>query len=460
MGSLDRYRDRIINGPIYRTLLWLGLPAVSVQLVNISYNIADAYWLSRYSPIDVAIPRQIWPSFMMFQALAMAIGAANQALISQYIGAKMYVNAIRTIKQYFTLSFILGAIMSITYYLLRPLIFLFISSPPQEIVNGVLNYSAIISIDLFTSYFVLCFSIIIQSAGDTRRPAIVNAISATINIILDPFLILGIYLFPRLGVIGAAIATVLARIVGAIILYIIMHRKFPFIEIGITTEIDREWLMTTFRIGIPILLQNIFNSLAFQIQLRLINSFGVATSVAWSIGFTVIDIANSVLWGLSQATAIMVGQNLGANNIDRSKKIARYSQILIGSIIAIGSCFAYIIRHNIITLFIDPSDPEVNSIYSETENFLKYALFTIPFFGIFFVGSSVGRGSGHVLIPTIIDIIRLWIVRIALGYILSQYLGSTGIWIAFALSNMFSGISATIWIQRGKWAKPIIKRSS
>lgn len=341
MGSLDRYRDRIINGPIYRTLLWLGLPAVSVQLVNISYNIADAYWLSRYSPIDVAIPRQIWPSFMMFQALAMAIGAANQALISQYIGAKMYVNAIRTIKQYFTLSFILGAIMSITYYLLRPLIFLFISSPPQEIVNGVLNYSAIISIDLFTSYFVLCFSIIIQSAGDTRRPAIVNAISATINIILDPFLILGIYLFPRLGVIGAAIATVLARIVGAIILYIIMHRKFPFIEIGITTEIDREWLMTTFRIGIPILLQNIFNSLAFQIQLRLINSFGVATSVAWSIGFTVIDIANSVLWGLPQATAIMVGQNLGANNIDRSKKIARYSQILIGSIIAIGSCFSY-----------------------------------------------------------------------------------------------------------------------
>ncbi len=449
-----------MNGPIYRTLLWLGLPAIAIQLVNISYNIADTYWLSRYSSIDVAIPRQIWPSFMMFQALAMAIGVANQALISQYIGAKMYTNAIRIIKQYFTLSIILGSLLSIMYYLLRPFIFLSISSPPKEIINGVLNYSAIISIDLFTSYFVLCFSTIIQSVGDTRRPAMVNAISAAINIILDPFMILGIYPFPRLGVVGAAIATVIARIVGAIALYIIIHKKFPFIEIGITSKIDKEWLLTIFRIGIPILSQLIFNSLAFQIQLRLINSFGVATSVAWSIGFTVIDIANSVLWGLSQATAIMIGQNLGANNIERSRKIARYSQILIGSITALGSCFAYTIKHNIITLFINPSDPETNSIYSETENFLKYALFTIPFFGIFFAGSSVGRGSGHVLVPTIIDIIRLWIVRITLGYILSQYLGSTGIWIAFALSNIFSGIAATIWIQKGRWAKPIIKRSS
>ncbi|MEM4034227.1 MAG: hypothetical protein QXD16_05985, partial [Sulfolobales archaeon] len=78
---------------------------------------------------------------------------------------------------------------------------------------------------------------------------------------------------------------------------------------------------------------------------------------------------------------------------------------------------------------------------------------------LFFVGMSVGRGSGHTLIPTILGIIRLWVIRIGLGYILAYQIGlkSYGIWIAMALSNIISGTATLAWIKYGNWAKPIIK---
>jgi len=454
---IDIYRDEILHGPIYKVLLRLGTPLLLVQLINISYNVADAYWLSQYSTVDLAVPRQVWPTFMLFQALAMALSAANQSLISQYIGAKMYSDAARVIRQYLTVSTSFGAILGISYYLLRPIIFTTITTVPQEIYDGVLEYSGIITLDLTASYFGLCFTTILQSIGDTKRPAIINGISAFINIILDPFMILGIGPFPEMGIKGAAIATVIARISGGAILVYIVFKRFSFLKIRFTRDINTFWIKSMIRIGLPILVMNVLNSTAFMFQLRLINAFGVVASTAWGIGFTIIDIADAAMWGLTQATAIVVGQCLGAQKIGRAKQAAMTSNLIVGLSLIVGGIIAYIVRGNIISLFLSNDSLLSINIYLETERFLIWALGTLPFFGLFFVGMSVGRGSGHTFYPTIISIIRLWIVRIGLGYVLSLYLGSNGVWIAFGLSNIFSGIASLIWVKRGSWTKPVIK---
>ncbi|MDK6029258.1 MATE family efflux transporter [Ignisphaera sp. 4213-co] len=457
-GFFNEYRDRILNGSTTKTLLWLGLPIIMVQLVNISYNIVDAFWLSQYSPIFVSVPRQIWPTVMLFQALAMALGAANQALISQYVGAEMYDEAAEAVKQYITVSTSFGIFFGLAYYLLRPLMFGTVTSVPQELYDAVMQYSGIIAFDLSASYFVLCFSTILQSIGDTRTPSIVNAVSALLNVVLDPLMIMGMWIFPRMGVAGAAIATVLSRAVGGAILVYATTKRFPFIKKMFTRDIDSFWLKSVIRIGTPVLAMNILNSLAFTFQLRLINMFGVVAASAWGIGFTVIDVADAALFGLTQATAIAVGQCLGAEKIDKAKHYAKMSILVVASSVAVGALVVYNIRRGIISLFLTLEDPVSSNIYRETENFLTYALSTLPFFGLFFVGMSVGRGSGHTLYPTIIGIVRLWAIRILLGYILSQYMGSTGIWIAFALSNIFSGIASVAWVSKGSWTKPVIRK--
>jgi len=452
---VDKYRERIVNGPVLKTLIWLGTPLMIVQLVNVSYNIADAYWLSRYSNVAMAVPRQVWPSFMFFNALAMALSTANMALLSQYIGAKVYDKASEIASKFFTVASLTGIVLGLAYFTIRELIFKYIVATPPEIFNDVVTYAGIISFDLLLSYFTLTYSTVFQSIGDTKTPAIVNGIAASLNIVLDPIMILGLWGFPRLGVAGAAIATVLSRFVGVIVLLTFIKRKFPELKVGFTKHLGADWVISNLRIGLPVFIFHISNSMAFMFQSRLVNSFGVAVAAAFSIGFIIMDLADAMLWGFTASVAIMVGQNLGAGNLSRSKSVAWKALYSIALLTFIGTLLVYPARHFLVSSF---TNDEI--IYSEAITFIETFLFSLPFFAMFFVSMSVGRGSGHTLFPTLVGMGRLWGVRIGVGYLLAYGigLGSYGVWLAMSLSNYISGLAAILWIRYGRWNKPVIKK--
>jgi len=119
-ASVGRYRDRVVGGSIIRTALWLGLPLMIVQLVQVSYNVADAFWLSRYSDVAMAVPRQVWPSITFFSSFSMALSSANLALISQYVGANEFEATGKAASRYFTVSLALGLSLGATFIALSP----------------------------------------------------------------------------------------------------------------------------------------------------------------------------------------------------------------------------------------------------------------------------------------------------------------------------------------------------
>jgi Na+-driven multidrug efflux pump len=187
-SEISKYREKIINGPIIRTLFWLGTPPLVNQLVIVAYNVADSYWLSKYNEIAVAVPRQMWPILVLFQAVANALTTASLSLISQYVGSKAYKEAGLSASRFFTLTLLSGGALSILLLTFRHLIFTIIMSTPIEIFDYVIDYSGIIAFDIFFNYIALTYTTFLQSVGDTTRPAIVNVISVSINIILDLFL--------------------------------------------------------------------------------------------------------------------------------------------------------------------------------------------------------------------------------------------------------------------------------
>jgi Na+-driven multidrug efflux pump len=277
-GGISKYRDKIIDGPIIRTIFWLGTPPLVNQLVVVAYNVADTYWLSVYSEQAVAVPRQMWPILMLFQALANAITTASLSIISQYVGSKAYREASQSASRFFTMSLISGGILSILLLGLRNSIFTVVLSTPSEIFEDVIKYSGIIAFDVFFNYIALTYTTILQSVGDTKRPAIVNVVSVAINIALDPFLVLGIGPFPRLGVVGAALTDVLGKIVSIISLTYILRRHYPELHIRPTKEIDVIWARLVLRIGLPIITLGLTNGFAFLMQLRLVNMLGIITA--------------------------------------------------------------------------------------------------------------------------------------------------------------------------------------
>ncbi len=454
VATIDKYRSEIVNGPIVKTLLWLGFPLMLVQLINVSYNVADAFWLSRYSDVAMAVPRQAWPPFMFFNAFNMAISTANMALLSQYIGARRYDEASNVASKFFTVSLITSFVFGLTYFSLRYPLFYYVIRSPPEIFDDVMSYSGIISIDLMLSGLSVTYSTILQSVGDTRTPAVVGGFSALLNIIWDPFLILGIPPFPRMGAAGAALATVLSRLGGVTALIYLTKRKFPDLRIFPTKNIDRLWVLRNIRIGGPVFVFHASNSMAFMLQNALVNSFGVVVAAAFAIGFIVMDIADAVMWGLTMPVAIMVGQNLGAGNTSRSREIAYKASLTISMLTALGALIVFSVRSQLISVFTSDA-----GIFSEALRFLETFVFSLPFFTLFFVGMSVGRGSGHTTVPTVLGMIRLWGFRIGLGYLLAYVVGlqSYGVWVAMALSNVVGGLGSITWVKFGNWARPVIK---
>ncbi|MEM1683129.1 MAG: MATE family efflux transporter [Ignisphaera sp.] len=462
-GDSSKYREAIVSGPIITVFLRLGLPLLFVRLVQDIYGIVDAFWLSRYNQFAMAVPRQVWPVYSLFSSFVMSFASANLAILSQYVGAKMYDNINDVVSKMLSISIASGIISGALFYSSSRYIFKNFVATPNEILDHVLLYSYIMSIDIVLLSLNLTISVLIQSIGDTKTSAFSQMVGALTNVVLDPVLIMGFSYIPPMGTAGAALATVLSKIVSIIILMERLFERYSWIKLRISFSIDKDYLKLALRIATPLLIMNISNTIAFNLQNRLINTFGVIATTAVSIGFIVFDLANTSLWGLTESIAIMVGQNLGANNKKRARKIAITTSLFIFLSVFATSIIVYFVRNNIVSIFITgenvPKDT-IEMIYNEVEKFLTITIWTLAFFALTFSAMSVGRGSGHTLMPTVINMIRLWGIRIGMGYILGVVAGlaTLGIYIAFALSNIVGGLLSFLWIYRGSWSKPIVKK--
>lgn len=460
MERVSELRERVLSKPVGYTLLWLGTPMMIVQLVNISYSVADSIWLSKYSRFALAVPRQVWPVFMFINAITQGLTGANHALISQYIGAKMFDEAKRVFKNLLTTALALNAV-AVTFFLIsRSWIFNDLVKTPVEIIDDVLVYSAIISIDLFLAGFTFGYSTLFQSIGDTRTPSRIAVVSSLMNIVLDPFFIFGLrfgstILLPEMGVAGAAVATVISRFTGLLLLMLVLKRRYPVFKPSLTRRIDRDWVARSIEIGGPITLMFMANSLAFMFQNRLVNSFGAPAAAAFSIGFILSEIADAALWGFLFAVSTMIGQALGAEDYARAREVAWKSTLYIGLASTIGSIIVVSFRNHLISFF--TMDHET---FRYADEFIKLFGLTIPFFAVFFIGMSIGRGSGHTRIPTVLGVVRLWVLRIGFGYLLGFKLsfGLTGVWFAMAFSNVAIGLAIIPWILKGGWVRTVINK--
>jgi len=391
---------------------------------------------------------------MLFQALVMAINAACLSIVSQYIGAKAYKNASVEASRFFTTACFSGIALNIILLTLREQIFSWLIFTPPEIFDDVMAFSAVTSFDVLFMSVAFTFTTLLQSVGDTKRPAIINIVSVMINVALDPFLVLGVGPFPRLGVVGAALTDVMGKILSVIGQIYILRKTYPMLRLRFTSDLSFEWAKLVLRIGLPVLSFGTMNGVAFILQQRLINMLGIIIATAFSIGFVVIQIVDGTLFGLCQATAIMVGQSLGAANPKRAREVSFKTTVMVFILVALGANIVYPFRRSIVSIFAS----DLN-IIEEAQRFLDVMLPLLPFFGICINVMAIGRGSGHTTIPTTIEIVRIWTIRIALGYFLAFTLGmgSMGIWIPFSLSNAIGGIALALWAKYGKWDKAVIK---
>ena len=448
------YRERILRGAVVKTMFWLAWPMIVANLIQMTYNLVDALWLGRLGRQAFGAPTVSWPLIMLFNAIGMGFAQAGMTLVAQYFGAgdrEMSRRcACQLIALHTTLALCISAVGVSTIHIVLKLM-----GVPSDVYPLAVAYSRVIFLGIPVAFLGFAVLAILNSLGDTRTPMKLSITSALINIVLDPILIFGFFGLPALGVVGAAVATVIARsFVTAVGLYM-MIRGIHGIKLQLgCMKIEGWWLRKIVSIGVPISIQSSSNALGFTIMMSIVSRFGSVAVAAYGIGIRIIDVIQAFTWGLQRATSIMIGQCIGAELYDRAKRIARTSMLLISSILGMGATIIYLVRDPITALFVP--DPLV---IKEGSVFLSYFVWSTPFFGIFFICNGVAQGSGHPRAMTAIAIARLWLFRIGLSILLALHLGmgSTGIWVAMTISNIVAGLLSLAWVSRGTWLRRVIE---
>lgn len=451
--ELEGYRQRVIRGPLIPTLLRLGAPPMLSQLINLAYSILNSLWLSFFGEGAIAVPRQVFPVQFFFMALSGALGTASTSIVSQSVGAKMYGEVKREVSRFFTSALLVGVLSSAALFALRSVIFSHIVSTPAEIYDYVMSYTAIASLNMLLSSITMTLATALSSIGETKLPSFINFLGVAVNTVLDPLLILGIGPFPRMGPVGSALTDTVGIATSLTLLHLLFNRRFSEIKPRLTKDFDAAWVKLVARIGGPVAVMSMLNSSAFMMQLRLVNAFGVEVAAAYSIGFLVLDIADTAMWGLSGSIAIIVGQLLGAGELKRARSSAVKASLFIASIVAASSAAMYFVREHVVRVF--TSNPVV---IEESVRFLDTILVGLPFFAFFMCGFSAARGAGRTLAVTTINIGRLWLVRVGLSYLLAfpAGWGPLGVWTGIMLSNVVGGLLMAAWLTLTNWAKPVI----
>jgi putative MATE family efflux protein len=293
--------------------------------------------------------------------------------------------------------------------------------------------------------------------GDTVTPMVINAVTVGLNVILDPFMIFGWSSFARMGVAGAALATILCQVLAAVIsLWVLVtgRRRLRVVWGDLRPEIA--WVRRILRIGLPAAVGGSGTSFGFIVLTGIIGRVPNATVAlsAYGIGDRMFSITSLINDGAGVGIATMVGQALGAGMKERATAVVRQGTIAIVGLMAIASVLLRLITPLVFRAFI-PSHPE---IIAEGVLFMSIFLWANPFFGLMMGVQSAFMGSGHNVPNMILDLVRLWGLRVPLAWFFAMALklGSRGVWIGMTVSNVVAGLLSLILVFMVDWRKNVI----
>jgi putative MATE family efflux protein len=326
-------------------------------------------------------------------------------------------------------------------------------SVPQETFGYAQEYMTIIFIGLPFMFVTFILQAALHGTENSVTPLLIQTFTVVLNVVLDPLLIFGPWIFPRLEVQGAAIATVIARVLSSAIAMVILvsGRKGARLTLA-NMKPNRKAIRQILKIGIPASIGQGVSALGFTVLQGLVNSFGTATIAAFGVGNRIISLFNMPAMGFSRATAVLVGQSLGAKDRPRARLVVRQSVIIIAVFITAGMTFMFFRGATLVRFFVD--DPEVLVLGASLFRIVSVG---VIFFALFTVLTGALQGAGDTKPVMYLNLARLWVLRVPVAYLLGKVLdfGPDGVWYAMLISNLLTAAAGFIIVRRGKWESTI-----
>ena len=445
-------RDQILNGNLIMAILTLSVPVVINSFLQTMYNLTDTYWLGRLGTEELAAINLVTPVQNIVLNFGAGITVAGSVLISQYIGAKQDEDAKSMANHIFACAMIFSVVCAIAVALLTPFIVTWLGASGETFGHSK-TYLQLVVLDMPFLYMVNMYVAIHQAQGDTFRPMLMNLLGISLNMILDPVLMVIL----DMGVAGAALATITAKAVPAVIAFILLHNRKKLIYLDLRNlQLEKDKLMNIVRVGLPSAIGGSTSQFGFLLMSRNVFKYGTEAMAAYGIGNKVNGMISLPSNGIGAATAIIVGQNVGAMQLDRAQKGYKIARTMIVGFLLVGG---FILSRTSVSTAIVSIFSNDEAVIAMAADFLSILAFWVFTNGVYNTTTGLFQGSGHTTVNMIVDVSRLWIFRFGTLFVCEQFLhmGVRSVWYSVVVSNGIAAVVLYIVYLTGRWRKPMKK---
>ena len=442
-------------GGVGKPLFYLSLPIVVTNLLQTAYNLADTFWIGQYSTNALAAISFAFPMVFLIISLGMGLAVAGSILVAQHTGAgqdgEAEYAASQTVGFAAVAAVVLGAV---AYFLVGDVLALLGAS--EDVLPLATAYMEIISLGILFMFGFFVFISLMRGYGDTITPMLVMLGSVALNVVLDPFLIFGWWIFPQWGIEGAAIATVFSRgLALAVGLWIMLSGRRGVRIRPRDIVPDLHYGRRLVRIGVPASVEGTGQAVAINLLMFIVGTFSTPVVAAFGIGVRVFSVIFLPAIAVARGVETMSGQNIGADKPDRAALTARVAARTTFVVLAVAGVVTFLFADPIVALFTDD-----RAVIEVGATFLRYVAPSFGFIGIMRSYNGGFRGAGKTLTAAAIAVSMLGLIRLPIAWVASGFMGPPGIWLSFVVSNVAGAVIAYVWFGRGGWRSADVRGSS
>ncbi len=434
----------LTKGSIPRQLWSLAWPMMLSMFFYTLYNLVDAFWVAKLSPDAIAAVSISQITLFIMISLAMGISIGSAVLMGMNMGAGNKEEAERVLGQAYALASIV-ALFFTALALTFGTQFLTLSGAIGEIFPLALPYFNITAVGSILTFLMMTTSTAFNAQGDNFTPTKLFALSTLVNTILDPIFIFGYGVVPAMGIDGAAYATLISQAVFLALALRVLSGDKMMVQLRFS-NLRLRWqsVKKVFDIGIPASLTQTLNPLGFSVMMSIVSAvFLEAGAAAFSIGFRIEFFAFIPAIGFGFGSMAMIGQNIGAGNKERARKIFN-TAVLFGSGAALTfGIMAFTLAPLIVGIF--TTDPTVTAY---TLQYFRIVPLGYAFFAVAFIVASTFQGLGHSWPGFWITVGRVGTMVILANVCVSVFsLPIWSAWLSIAVGGVIASIAGFAWVR-------------
>src|SRR5271166_3314388 len=435
-------------GSLNRAIFLLAVPMVLEMVLESLFAVVDVFWVARLGADAVATVGLTESMLSLVFAVAMGLSLSTTAMVARRIGEKDPADAAVAAVQAIILGLAVSLAFGIPCFLFAPRLLRLMGASPAIVASGS-NYTRIALGGGGVVLMLFLNNAIFRGAGDAAIAMRLLWVSNIINLALDPCLIFGLGPFPRLGVTGAALATCTGRSIGVLYQFYRLLKGTERIHVlARHLRLNLEVLWRLLRVSLTGILQFTIANASWIGLVRIISLFGSSAVAGYTVAIRIVIFFILPSWGLSNAAATLVGQNLGAGRPDRSEqavwRTGIYNMIFLGTI----GVFFFLFATPVLRLFVH--DPEVVSIGAVALRIFSCGNIAYAYVMVLL---QAFNGAGDTVTPTYVNFFGFWVLEIPLAWFLAvhTHLQWRGVLVAFVCAEFAVALVSLVLFRRGKW---------